>query len=99
MAIHTKPGVELSMVTHQKVSAGSTVSERRSWPVRCYRLGTEPNDDLSTTTTPEERLEMMWPLAVEAWTLAGLPQPQYPRGEIPIRLVNRTTPRNEPGSN
>jgi len=87
------------MATRQEVFAGSTVAERRSWPIRCYRVGTEPNDDLSAITTAKERLEMMWPLAVEAWTLAGLPQPQYPRGEIPIRLVKRTTPRNEPGSN
>jgi hypothetical protein len=57
---------------------------RRSWPVRVYRLGDEPGDDLSASTTAEQRLAMMWPLTVEAWALAGLPLPTYARSETPI---------------
>jgi hypothetical protein len=49
-----------------------------------YRLGAEPGDDLSGTTTAEERLAMMWPLALEAWTLAGLSVPGYARHETPV---------------
>lgn len=79
------------MSSHDESTSGSRVSDRKSWPIRCYRLGTEPSDDLSGITTPEERLEMMWPLAVEAWTLAGLQQPEYPRRETPVRLVRRAT--------
>ncbi|MCU0223760.1 MAG: hypothetical protein MUF27_06760 [Acidobacteria bacterium] len=60
---------------------------RRSWPVRKYELGTEPADDLSAITTPEERLAMMWPLALEAWELAGRPLPGYARNETPVRCV------------
>ncbi len=28
-------------------------------------------EDLSATTTPEERIAMMWQLAVNAWTMRG----------------------------
>jgi hypothetical protein len=62
---------------------------RRSWPVRRYRLGSEPSDDLSDITTAEERLAMMWPLALEAWSLAGLPLPDYSRDQTPIRRLRR----------
>jgi hypothetical protein len=60
---------------------------RQSWPVRRYRLGAEPSDDLSATTTPEQRLGMMWELALQAWELAGRELPTYSRREIPGRLI------------
>ena len=60
---------------------------RAHWPVRMFRLGEEPSPDLSGTTTPEERLAMMWPLAREAWMQAGRPIPDYPRHRMPIRVV------------
>lgn len=62
-------------------------ADRRSWPVRVFRLGREPGDDLSASTSPEERLAMMWPLALDAWALAGLPLPEYPRKEMPGRVI------------
>ena len=55
--------------------------------MRRFALDAQPPDDLSGETTAEERLEMMWPLALDAWTLAGLPLPDYPRGAAPVRLV------------
>jgi len=58
-----------------------------SWPVRVHRLGAEPSDDLSRTTTAEERLAMMWPLTLEAWALTGRGVPDYPRRETPVRIV------------
>jgi hypothetical protein len=54
--------------------------------VRLYRLGSEPGDDLGASSTAEARLEMMWPLAVEAWTLTGRPLPSYPRPETPVSI-------------
>jgi hypothetical protein len=60
---------------------------RRSWPVRIYRLGEEPDDDLSATTTAAERLAMMWPLAVDAWASSGKEIPDYPRNETPVRIL------------
>ena len=58
--------------------------DRRDWPCHSYPLGQEPGDDLSATTTVEERLAMMWPLAVDAWSLAGLPLPNYSRNDMPM---------------
>ena len=60
---------------------------RAHWPVRKFRLGAEPGPDLSATTTAEERLAMMWPLAREAWILAGRSIPDYPRNRTPIRVI------------
>jgi hypothetical protein len=59
---------------------------RCDWPVRGFKLGEEPPDDLSQTTTPLERFAMMWPLAVQAWALAGRAHPTYGRSTIPIRV-------------
>ena len=63
---------------------------RRSWPIRKFRLGEEPDDDLSDTTTAKERLEMMWPMTVDAWTLAGKEIPDYPRDKAPVRVIRRS---------
>jgi len=58
--------------------------DRRSWPVRVFRLGEEPPDDLSGSTTAEERLAMVWTLTLESWALAGRRLPGYARHETPI---------------
>jgi hypothetical protein len=69
------------------VSAGSrAASPRQGWPVRVYRLGAEPGDDLRATTTAEERLAMMWPLALEAWDCSGRLVPGYSRSDAPVSL-------------
>ena len=60
---------------------------RAQWLVRKFRLEDAPGPDLSASTTAEERLAMMWPLAREAWTLAGRPIPDYPRDRMPIRVI------------
>jgi hypothetical protein len=60
--------------------------ERREWPISKYQLGQEPGDDLSRVTTAQQRLEMMWPLAKEAWLLSGRPIPDYRREDAPGRL-------------
>ena len=65
----------------------SRARARRKWPVRKLHLEDEPGDDLSTTTTAEERLAMMWPLATEAWSLTGRPMPEYERGDAPVRRL------------
>lgn len=67
---------------------------RAAWPVRRYPIGGEPSDDLRASTTAEERLAMMWPLAVEAWSLTGRPLPEIPRAKWPVRRsMRRTDPR------
>ena len=60
---------------------------RARWPVRRFRLEDAPGPDLSATTTAEERLAMMWPLACEVWSLAGRVIPDYPRDRMPIRVI------------
>jgi hypothetical protein len=41
---------------------------------------------LSASSTPEERLAMVWPLTVEAFSLSGSPMPDYRRVEAPVIL-------------
>ena len=76
---------------HRMSTLETNVSDRAkarsAWPVRAYALGEEPNDDLSSSTTAEERLAMMWPLARAAWSLAGLTVPDYPRSQAPGRVI------------
>jgi hypothetical protein len=67
-------------------------ADRVRWPVRRYRLGSEPGDDLSSSTTAEERLAMMWPLAVEAWELARRPLPGYARENTPVTIRKLNDP-------
>lgn len=55
--------------------------------MRKLRLGDEPGDDLSASTTAEERIAMMWPLAVEAWSLTGRPMPEYERRNAPVKWL------------
>jgi len=50
-------------------------------------LGDEPPDDLRSSTTAQERLAMMWELAVTAWRVAGRALPEYARGEAPGRVI------------
>lgn len=71
--------------------AAGRAERRRDWPVRVFPLGREPGDDLSATTTPEQRLAMMWPLALEAWALTGRPMPDYARETMPVRVVDRSS--------
>lgn len=62
---------------------------RKTWPVRRFLLGHEPGEDLSRMTTPQQRLAMMWELALSAWQLTGRPMPSYDRAHTPIRVVRR----------
>lgn len=71
-------------VMEKALRAKDRVEARRAWPVRKVRLGEEPSEDLSFSTTPGERLAMMWQLACDAWAMAGLPIPDYPRNRMPI---------------
>ena len=77
-----------------------TARERRearaSTPIRKFRLGEEPGDDLSGCTTPEERIAMMWPLAVDAWASAGRRLPEYSRDRMPGRIIRPPAPEAVP---
>ncbi len=60
------------------------MTSRASWPIRRYQLGGEPSDDLSGSTTAEERLAMVEALTAEAWALTGKSVPTYTRQQTPI---------------
>ena|SRR5437773_10390561 len=59
---------------------------RASWPIKRFRLGEEPLEDMSAVTTPVERIAMMWPLAQSAWRLSGRRLPPYRRDVVPLRF-------------
>jgi hypothetical protein len=60
---------------------------RRNRPVRRFEVGLEPNDDLSGTTTAAERMGMVWRLSLDAWAMTGKQLPDYPREQIPGRVI------------
>lgn len=62
-------------------------AHRANWPVKIYRLGEEPGDDLSTSTTPEERIELVWELSRRMWMLTGRPWPHTARRDLPVRVI------------
>lgn len=68
----------------EPASKAERAEARRAWPVRKYRLGEEPPEDLSSSTTAAERVGMMWRLARDAWAMAGRSIPDYPRDRMPI---------------
>jgi len=61
--------------------------DRASWPVKKYRLGEEPSDDLSGSTTAAERLAMVQELSDQAWLMTGRELPVYDRETIPGRVL------------
>jgi len=68
--------------------AARRAAARASWPGLKTTLTEAPGaEDLSATTTPEERLAMMWPLTLGAWSLTGLPLPDYRRADMPGRVI------------
>lgn len=69
--------------------------ERATWPIRKRGLRDAAAEDLSAETTPTERLRTMWPLACEAWRLAGRKLPEYTRANVPGRLF-RGHPPDDP---
>jgi hypothetical protein len=68
---------------------------RAGWPIAVRRLDDchASDDDLSAATTPAERIAMMWPLAQEAWRLAGRSLPTYDRAHTPSRVFHPGEPR------
>jgi hypothetical protein len=71
------------------MSGAERAARRSEWPVRIFRLGEEPSENILSSTTAGQRIAMMWPLAEEAWRLAGRPTKRVPRSELPVRCVRR----------
>jgi hypothetical protein len=75
------------MARDAQTELAERAAARKSWPIRAYRLGAEPEDDLTVTTTAAQRLAMMWPLTLDTWALSGRTIPDYPRSEAPSRVI------------
>lgn len=71
----------------ERSSGQAPTADERRRAVRIFRLGDEPSDDLSDTTTAEERLAMLWELSGRAWALTGRPFASYRREEMPGRVI------------
>jgi hypothetical protein len=68
--------------------SGDTSEQRPAGqPVRVFRLGDEPRDDLRDTTTVEERLGILRQLSERAWALSGRLLPTYSRDRMPVRVT------------
>ena len=73
--------------------AASRRATRASWPGLKTTLDEAAGaEDLSATTTPEQRLAMMWELTLGAWSLTGLPFPNYTRAGMPGRVIRPDDP-------
>jgi hypothetical protein len=65
---------------------------RASWPGTVTSLAAAAEAaDLSTATTPEQRVAMVWELTLGAWAVSGRPLPEYTRAEMPgsVSVVKR----------
>lgn len=51
--------------------SNESASAGRRRLVRVFGLREQPGDDISRSTTAEERVAMVWPLTIEAWLLTG----------------------------
>ena len=67
------------------MSARDALPQRDRKPVRVFRLGEEPSDDLSNSTTAEERFDMVAMLSERMREFS--PTPPNTRGEITVRVI------------
>ena len=57
------------------------------WPVRVFHLGDEPRDDMTATSTAEERIALVWTLSERAWELTGRGDVRLRRADLPVRIL------------
>jgi hypothetical protein len=77
------------MDTDAKERAEQRRQSAAEWPVRRFELGREPLRDALDRSTVDERIAMMWPLAKQAWSVAGKPIASYERQSMPGVLSSR----------
>lgn len=63
---------------------------RAAWPGRKLAAGETTSDDLSSSTTAEDRVAMVWQLTLDAWAMSGRPIPDYRREDSPGRVIRRS---------
>ena len=57
-------------------------------PARIFRLDERVDDNLSDSTTVEERLAIVDALSKRMWEITGRPMPSYARAEIPTTIIH-----------
>lgn len=62
---------------------------RPSVPIRRFVLGEEPDENLSATTTMDERLAVVWSVSRLAYQLAGHPLALPPLNQLPGRVIRK----------
>jgi hypothetical protein len=71
------------------MSVHEELPRHNALPVRLFRLGEEPSDDLTSSTSAEERFEMVAMLSARMAEFSPTPPPPpMPRGQ-PVRVVRR----------
>ena len=60
---------------------------RHAWPLRIISMSRASDDDLSGSTTVEQRLRFVESLSQEAWALVAAPAADYDRAHMPVRVV------------
>ncbi len=70
-------------------TAAERAAARAVWPIHRSTLAEQGRDeDLTATTTPEERVAMMWRLAQDAFGDV----PSYARAQAPGRVIRPGAP-------
>ena len=72
--------------------AAARAAARAHWPGLKTTLAEAPGDDLSASTTAEQRVAMVWELSAQAWALTVRPVPDYTRAEMPGRVIRPGMP-------
>ena len=67
----------------------SPTQHTREATARILRLDERVEDDLSDSTTVEERIAMVALLSKRMWEITGRALPSYTRSEMPIRVARR----------
>ena len=71
-----------------KMRQGETM-ERQDYPVRVLRKGDKEDDPYLKGTTAQERLLMMWPLALQAWAFKGEDHRESRLSRHVVRVLRR----------
>ena len=68
----------------------SSREKRARWPIERLGLQEDSSDDLSSITTPAERIAMMWFLAETPWKVSGLTFDEVLASRVAVELDGRT---------
>lgn len=76
----------MSAIVHA-MSVGKELPHRDPLPVHVFRLGEEPSDDLSGSTSAEERFEMVATLSARMVEFSPTPPPLPAHRGSPVRVI------------